>query len=178
MTASPRPSDFEARTNATYDALMWALSRPGLPRSLPETGLAQVIETLIDLECAVHFDDEALRTLAARPGATLTTPDRADHLFLSAAPTPDLLHTLRMGSDLHPEEGATLVCPASFGTGPRLRLTGPGCDGPVEVRIDGPTPAFWAERARVMRYPMGVDLLLIDGDQVIGLPRSTTVEVL
>jgi alpha-D-ribose 1-methylphosphonate 5-triphosphate synthase subunit PhnH len=157
---------------------MWALSRPGLPRSLPETGLAQVIETLIDLECAVHFDDEALRTLAARPGATLTTPDRADHLFLSAAPTPDLLHTLRMGSDLHPEEGATLVCPASFGTGPRLRLTGPGCDGPVEVRIDGPTPAFWAERARVMRYPMGVDLLLIDGDQVIGLPRSTTVEVL
>jgi alpha-D-ribose 1-methylphosphonate 5-triphosphate synthase subunit PhnH len=29
-----------------------------------------------------------------------------------------------------------------------------------------------------MRYPIGVDLLLIDGDRVIGLPRSTTVEVL
>ncbi len=176
MGAHPTPSDFEARTNATYDALMWALSRPGLARELPAPGQAGVIETLIDRECAVYCEDAGMAELAARTGAEMVAPEKADHLFLTQPPVQ--LMGLRQGSDMYPEEGATLVIPATFGTGDRLRLTGPGVDGEVEFTLSGITHAFWAERQRVMRYPMGFEVFLLDGTSVIGIPRTTVVEVL
>ena len=43
MSLHPVPSDFEARCNATFDAVMWALARPGVMRDLPQAGLAQVV---------------------------------------------------------------------------------------------------------------------------------------
>jgi alpha-D-ribose 1-methylphosphonate 5-triphosphate synthase subunit PhnH len=71
-----------------------------------------------------------------------------------------------------------MVAEARFGTGQRLRLTGPGIETFAEVALDGIAPAFWAMRAALCRYPAGFDLFLICGAQVIGLPRSTTIEVL
>ena len=32
MLATPTPSPSETRDNATFEALLWALSRPGVPR--------------------------------------------------------------------------------------------------------------------------------------------------
>lgn len=230
MTQHPTPSPFEARSNATYQALLWALSRPGLVRTLPATGAeavlpasgreacpasgrdadipaagrdadpasgrdagliasgpdaglpasswAAIVEALIDRECAVHCADPVLAALVARTGAALVGPERADHVFAARLPAAQALARLRQGSDLHPEEGATLVCSAVFGRGERLRLTGPGCDGAVALALDGLPPGFWQERARIMRYPAGFEIFLTDGAWVIGVPRSTTVEVL
>jgi alpha-D-ribose 1-methylphosphonate 5-triphosphate synthase subunit PhnH len=89
-----------------------------------------------------------------------------------------MLRDLRQGSDMHPEDGATLILMATLGTGQALRLTGPGVDGHIDVRVDGLTDGFWQMRRDVMRYPMGFEIFLIDGSRVMGLPRSTTVEVL
>jgi len=178
MTHHPAPSDFEERTNATYEALMWALSRPGKPRTLPDSGQSGIIATLIDRECAVYADDEALAQIAAQTGAHLVAPEAADHLFLSSAPDPSLLSTIRQGSDMYPEDGATLIITASLASGSRLRLTGPGVDGHVDVSVGGVPPALWHLRKQIMRYPMGFEVFLIDGDQVIGLPRTTEIEVL
>jgi alpha-D-ribose 1-methylphosphonate 5-triphosphate synthase subunit PhnH len=175
MTAHPAPSGFETRTNATYEALMWALSRPGLAREMPTPGQAAIIEALIDRECRVHCADPELAEVAGRTGARLVEPARADHLFFDSLPTSDILGQIGLGSDLHPEAGATLVCNAVLGKGPRLRLTGPGCDGAVEVRIGGLPDGFWQARARLMRYPMGFELFFVDGARVLGIPRSTTV---
>ncbi len=176
MGAHPTSSDFEARTNATYEALMWALSRPGLPRDLPNAGQADLIETLIDRECAVYCEDAAIAEITARTGAALVAPEEADHLFLSLVP--GKLAGLRQGSDMYPEDGATLVIPTSFGSEGNLRLTGPGVDGAVLCSLPDIPNGFWADRARVMRYPMGFEIFLIDGAQVIGIPRTTVVEVL
>lgn len=176
MGAHPTPSDFEARTNATYDALMWALSRPGLPRDLPSAGQSGIIETLIDRECAVYCEDPAMAEIAARTGAAMAPPEDADHLFLSQPPAQ--LAGLRQGSDMYPEGGATLVIPVTLGAGDRHRLTGPGVNGAVELTLTGIPQSFWAERQRVMRYPMGLEIFLLDGAQVIGIPRTTVVEVL
>ncbi|WP_145720206.1 phosphonate C-P lyase system protein PhnH [Mesorhizobium tianshanense] len=33
-------------------------------------------------------------------------------------------------------------------------------------------------RARAIRYRLGWDLYLVDGDRVVGIPRSTKIEVL
>lgn len=176
MGPHPTPSDFEARTNATYEALMWALSRPGLPKDLPAADQAGIIETLIDRECAVYCDDPEMADLAARSGAAMVAPDKADHLFLSQPPAQ--VTGLRQGTDMYPEEGATLVIPVSLGSGDTLRLTGPGVDGAVTVRLADIPQSFWAERQRVMRYPMGFEVFLLDGAKVIGIPRTTVVEVL
>ncbi|NIZ10036.1 phosphonate C-P lyase system protein PhnH [Pseudooceanicola sp. HF7] len=190
MPAVPQPSAFESRCNATYDALMWALSRPGLPRDLPPfdpddlpAGLAHpahaaLIDALIDRECTVHCENPELARHAARSGAAPGTPRTADHLFLDGLATPDLLGDLRQGSDLHPEDGATLVLPARLGQGAPLRLSGPGVDGTLDVRLAGLPEGFWQTRARIMRYPMGFEVFLTDGARVLGLPRSTRVEVL
>lgn len=178
MVAHPTPSDFETRTNATYDALMWALSRPGMVRHLPTSGPEAIVETLLDRECAVYCDDPALSQVAVRAGAHLAAPQTADHLFFTGAPDPGLLDTLPQGSDMYPEDGATLVIPAQLGAGAKLRLTGPGVNGVQEVLVAGVSPDFWAARARVMRYPMGFEIFLLDADQVMGLPRSTQIEVL
>jgi alpha-D-ribose 1-methylphosphonate 5-triphosphate synthase subunit PhnH len=102
----------------------------------------------------------------------------ADHVFLSHPLTVNLLHDLRLGSDLHPEDGATLVVTAKIGEGDALRLTGPGVDGQVDVTIGGVPKQVWQVRAQIMRYPMGFEMFVIDGARVLGLPRSTRIEVL
>lgn len=178
MTTHPVPSNFETRTNATYDALMWALSRPGLIRHMPETGQAGVIEALLDRECKAHCADPALASSVARTGAALVASDHADHLFFDSLPDADTLEQINLGSDLYPEIGATLVCNAVLGQGVHLRLSGPGCNGPVDVQVAGLPDGFWQNRARLMRYPMGFEVFLIDGAQVLGVPRSCHVEVL
>ncbi len=177
MSLHPTPSEFEARTNATYAALMWALSRPGLVRDLPGTGQAQIAEALIDRECAVHCNDPELAAHCARAGAQLVAPAEADHVFLDGAVTPGLVESLRCGSDLYPEDGATLIVDADLTSGAPLRLTGPGIDGALTVTVGGLPDGFWADRARAARYPMGFELFLLDGARVMGLPRSTKVEV-
>jgi alpha-D-ribose 1-methylphosphonate 5-triphosphate synthase subunit PhnH len=176
MPAPPVPSAAETRANAAFEALMWALSRPGLPRTLPEAGPHSVIEALIDRECAVHCADPALAEAVARTGAAPVPMEEADHVFVTALRIEDLPR-LRRGSDLYPDDGATVICPARLGEGPPLALTGPGCDGPVRARIGGLPDGLWAARARAMRYPMGFELVFIDGAQVLGVPRSTHVEV-
>lgn len=178
MTAHPVPSDFEARTNASYEALMWALSRPGLTRKMPVEGQAGVIEALLDRECNVHCAELALASIAARTGAALVAPSRADHLFFDRLPDPEILGQINLGSDLYPETGATVVCNVKLGQGMRLRLSGPGCNASVDVQVGGLPDGFWQNRARLMRYPMGFELFLIDGAQVLGVPRSCHVEVL
>lgn len=177
MGVYPVASAFEARSNAVFNAVMWALARPGLVRQLPETGMAQIVEALIDRECAVHCAPPDVAHLAERTGARLVAPDAADHVFVEDVPLA-LLDQLRCGSDLHPDDGATLVATADLSTGQRLRLTGPGVDGAVCLTVGGLASGVWHHRARIMRYPMGFEILLVDGARVLGIPRSTIVEVL
>lgn len=174
----PQPSAFETRTNASFDALMWALSRPGLVRRLPEPGMAALVDALIDRECRVHAVADDVAAQAARAGAELVEVAAADHIFAGRLNDLTILDAVSLGSDLYPETGATLILPATIGTGHSLRLTGPGVDGQVIVQVDGLPPGFWARRRVAMRYPMGFELFLVDGDQVLGLPRSTEVEPL
>jgi alpha-D-ribose 1-methylphosphonate 5-triphosphate synthase subunit PhnH len=67
---------------------------------------------------------------------------------------------------------------AFFGEGLKLRLTGPGIETALDIAIGGVDAALWPLRAARCRYPAGFDLFLIDGSRVMGLPRSTQIEVL
>ncbi|MEM9872242.1 MAG: phosphonate C-P lyase system protein PhnH [Pseudomonadota bacterium] len=177
MLATPAPSLSETRDNAAFDALLWALSRPGLPRQLPEPGEGVIVGALLDRECAVYSTDPLLIPEIMRTGAELADIENADHVFLGALATPDPLDHVQIGSDFYPDDGATVIVRARFGSGQALRLTGPGVDGAVTVQIGGLPDGFWKARAARLRYPMGFDLFFVDGASVLGVPRSTTAEV-
>jgi len=180
MLAHPVPSAEEVRDNAAFGALMAALARPGTLHDLPPADLpplATLALALVDLECAVMTDDDALGRRLASTGARLVPAARADHAFL-VAPDAALatLAALPVGSALYPDAGATMVLPARFGDGPELRLSGPGIDGTLAVRIGGLPAGFLDLRAVRCRYPEGVEILFLDGRRLMALPRSTSVE--
>jgi alpha-D-ribose 1-methylphosphonate 5-triphosphate synthase subunit PhnH len=175
----PTPDD--TRTNATFEGLMWALSRPGQPRELPAEGFWPLAESLLDRECSFHVvNDPSLDLKMAATGARRMPPTNADYVFaaIDSAENVVALSSLRIGSLLYPDDAATLFAPAQFGSGQRLRLTGPGIKDSVTVEVDGIDPAFWQMRLKAIRYPLGWDLYLVDGKRLLGIPRSTKIEVL
>ena len=174
----PLPSLDEQRANATYEALLWALSRPGQIRTLPGSGEAGIVEALLDRECRVYASDPRLIPALVRSGAEVAELADADHAFLGTLQDVTSLATLRQGSDLYPDDGATVFILADLNQGAPVRLTGPGVDGVADLRVGGLPDGFWQERARVMRYPMGFEVFLLDQDRVAGIPRSTQVELL
>ncbi|MEL6913060.1 MAG: phosphonate C-P lyase system protein PhnH [Pseudomonadota bacterium] len=178
MPVTVQPCASEARENATFEALLWALSRPGHPRMLPEPGLDAIIDALLDRECRVHASDPLLVPRIMRTGAEIADIDVADHVFLGATPKPEVLSRLAVGSDLYPDGGATVFVTVTLGEGAALRLTGPGVNGACDLRVAGLADGFWQARAARSRYPMGFDLFIQDGARIIGVPRSTCVEVL
>ena len=178
MVAIPRPSLAETRANETFDALLWCMSRPGLTRRLPKAGESPIIEALLDRECRVHSAVPGLMSEIMRTGAAISEIEDADHVFLGTLSAPDVLKQVQTGNDLYPDHGATVIARAAFGQGQRLRMSGPGVDGTVEVSISGLPDGFWQTRSALIRYPIGFDVFLIDHEMLIGVPRSTSVEVL
>jgi alpha-D-ribose 1-methylphosphonate 5-triphosphate synthase subunit PhnH len=159
---------------------MWALSRPGTVQALPSPDVAGIAEALVDRECRVFTDDSALADSLAAFGANGVPVALADHAFMSLADGLGLqwLAQVPVGSDLYPDQGATVIAPARFGEGPFLRLTGPGIESFTVIALGGLAEGLWPLRAARCRYPAGFDLFFTDGAQVIGLPRSTQIEVL
>ncbi|MEO0544185.1 MAG: phosphonate C-P lyase system protein PhnH [Pseudomonadota bacterium] len=178
MSALPTPTLEERQANATFDALIWSLSRPGLSRSLPDEGETPIVDALIDRECNVFSADALLMPAILRTGAHIAELAEADHVFLGHMESSDPLQVIKQGSDLYPDDGATVIVRAKFGGGDRLRFSGPGVDGVEELSVSGLPHGFWQIRAQIMRYPMGFDLFLLDGSDIVGVPRSTIVEVL
>lgn len=175
--ATPVPDAFETRSNATFEALMWALARPGTVQDLPSPDVAGIAEALLDRECRVFCDDAALAARVSSFGAALVPVALADHCFLSPTDQESFAQ-VPVGSDLYPDAGATVISSAQFGKGQKLRLTGPGIESRIDIALGGLADWLWPLRAARCRYPAGFDLFLTCGAQVIGLPRSTRIEVL
>ncbi len=177
MSAIVKPTEAETLANATFEALLWALSRPGMPRRLPQAGESQIISALLDRECRAYSVEPRLLPEIMRTGAEIAEIEDADHVFLSEMPSVDDLSRVPIGSDLYPDDGATVVLRARLGQGQPVAFSGPGVDGVLTLQIDGLPAGFWPARSALLRYPMGFDLFILDGAQVIGVPRSTKVEV-
>lgn len=179
MLSVAPPDAAEIRCNAVFEALLWAMSRPGEAQLLPAPGMAGIIETLIDLECTAYAEGEELRARLAATGALLTEDiGQAGYVFVDSLMDFEAwLPAVNRGSALYPDAGATLVAAASHGRGSRQRLTGPGIAENRDILVDVPA-GFWDLRAQLSAYPEGFDLILVDGASAIAIPRSTHVEVL
>ncbi len=179
----PTQTAFERRTHDSFNALMWALAHPGRPQVLPlvadQSGFAAVADALLDLEVTIYTSDATLAPALRATGARPVSVEAAQYLFLSDLETGGLnaLRRAERGSPLYPDRAATLVIGASFETGGRVRLSGAGIQTPLETQLGVP-PEFWRIRQEVIAFPVGWDVMFVDGARVIGLPRTTVAEVI
>lgn len=176
-----------------FNALMWAMARPGIPHRLegpvqgPEglsAAASAVLLTLADMQSAVWLPTK-LRDSAAGAyvrfhcGARLVTdPHEAAFGIVAAGQHEITIAHFSPGEDAYPDRSTTLIVevPALTG-GPSVRLTGPGIKESVIIAPEGLDAAFWKMwRLNHVSSPLGVDVLLVAGDCVIGLPRSTAAE--
>jgi alpha-D-ribose 1-methylphosphonate 5-triphosphate synthase subunit PhnH len=175
---APQPTVQDLRDTAAFEALMWAMARPGTVQALPH-GITDLALALLDRETRVHCADPDLARHIAATGAVLCPAELADHAFCStAADAMAALSVLPAGSVLYPDQGATLVMSATIGHGAPLRLTGPGIDGSADLRLGSLPDGLFDLRSARCCYPAGIDMVFVDGCQIVGLPRSTAVEVL
>jgi alpha-D-ribose 1-methylphosphonate 5-triphosphate synthase subunit PhnH len=174
-------SPAEARQHAAFTAMMWALSYPGRPQRLPAGGLAAfalIGATLVDLETGYYTPDPELAAALARTGGQAMPPGRAPYQLYPRLDEVGLaaIAAAPAGTYLDPDLGATLVIGCALDEGPALSLAGPGIRRPLTIRVGGVPRGLWALRSAAT-YPLGWDILLVAGDQLVGLPRTTAVEV-
>ncbi|MBJ3775412.1 phosphonate C-P lyase system protein PhnH [Acuticoccus mangrovi] len=174
-------ADAARDSQSTFRAILSALSEPGTVH--PVTAVAAppaplgpaagaILLTLLDQETPVWlapaFGAPVREWTTFQTGAPVTE-DRAAARF-AVLDTPDLAGFDR-GSDAYPDRSATLILTADGAT--PFALAGPGVDGRRAAAL--PLPAAFAETWAENRalFPRGLDLLIVGGEGVIGLPRTT-----
>lgn len=175
-------------SQAAYRALLRATASPGEAVVLPGPApyAETLLRTLLDHEvafCAVGPGArEAAERLSRATGAPRVSVAEADFLLVLGGGSGRMLPSLGRGTLENPEAGATAV----YGVeeiserGPiMLLLSGPGVPGQVAVGVEGLTEEeVCAMQETRADYPLGVDVYLVDcGGNVVGLPRSTRIEV-
>jgi alpha-D-ribose 1-methylphosphonate 5-triphosphate synthase subunit PhnH len=186
-------SDPVFQSQAAFRALLAALSEPGTVHAVaaeiaPPAGLctaaATALLTLADYETPVFLppelrDGPAGAWLRFHCGAAIVdAPGAAAFAVIDGAATSPLLAAFNPGLDQFPDRSTTIfVQCAGLSGGPAVRLTGPGIPGERVIAPQGLRKDFLAEAAaNAELYPLGVDLVLCHGEQLIGLPRTTRIE--
>ena len=175
---------------AVFRKLQDAMARPGIAHTIDRNtaagGLpaaaAAILLTLADYTTPVWLaggrDHPAAHWLAFHTGArTTTVPAEAQFAFVSCNADRPALSDFAIGEECYPDHSTTVVVECrDFTSGECTRLTGPGVQSCIDIAPSGLRDGFWREvQANAARFPLGVDLFLVAGDAIIGLPRSTCV---
>lgn len=177
----------------SFRSILAAMAEPGsmqrcdVPIEAPagvSTAALVAALTLVDQETPVWMgggpSERVLRYLRFHTGCPLAR-DRCEAMFAILGPwSPAFaIEDFPAGDERYPDRSATLIieCQALTG-GPEVVWAGPGIRGCRRVTPIPPFADFWhCLRNNSARYPLGVDILLVAGDEIMGLPRSTRVEI-
>jgi alpha-D-ribose 1-methylphosphonate 5-triphosphate synthase subunit PhnH len=182
----PGFSDPVTEAQTCFRAVLTAMSHPGKIVALRTTlkapsplasSTGAVLLTLADPDTPVWLESTltpATAWMRFHCGAIVTESKAAIFGVCLALPS---LDAFGWGSHDGPETGATIIlqCP-SLATGPLLRLSGPGLQEPVTVRLGLPEDFASRWEANHAAFPGGVDLILCGDEEVAALPRSLQVE--
>jgi len=177
-------------SQSVFRAVMDAVARPGSISDLsfapkPPTGLGRaagaVALTLFDFETAVWLDptlsDGAVQAwLRFHCGCPITAnPQEAAFAVAGAANKAPPLSDFNIGDAKYPDRSTTLILEvAAMRGGAPVTLRGPGIKGEIEISPVGLSADFWRQFAENgAQFQFGVDVLLVAGDQLMALPRST-----
>lgn len=186
-------SDPIFQSQAAFRQILQALSNPGVllrieatsfeaPQDLPPAAAA-ILLALADYETPVwlpeHLAKGPMRDWLVFHTGTLISerPEHALFAIIDGASSDPALARFALGEDRYPDRSATLIVLSSaLENGTPLQVTGPGIESSVNFAPQGIRNGFWDEfAANHERFPLGVDLLLVSGDHVVGLPRTSKV---
>ena len=180
-----------ARQQQNYRAVLDAMSRPGHCKKLYFEGgdldrenkaftalLASLLDkavTFADPHALIHEDELTLLQ------TQLIEPEQADFIVCKGSEIPAFQP--KLGTLPSPELSATIVISVtnideSSQGNLKLCLSGPGVNNFTQCAITGLNRQWLNAREEwVSRFPLGVDILLVDDTSVMALPRTTTVEI-
>lgn len=190
---APGFADPVRQSQAMFRSAMWALAEPGkaieapvrldAPKPLGPVAAALVL-TLADFETSFWLDPllagapDVAAFLRFHTGARLVADPAAAQFALVADPAALLpFSAFACGTAEYPDRSTTLILQVeALSAGAQLVLTGPGIAGTATI-APSPVPADFAARLAENRqsFPQGVDLFLVTGTAVAGLPRSVRV---
>ena len=178
---------------SVFRAVMDCMARPGtigtiaaMARPPQPLGAAAgaVALTLCDHDTPVWLTPQLGRSklpgwLSFHTGATVTgEKHEARFAFVERGAVLPGFGLFSPGTQEYPDRSATLVVEIdSFEGGQPLELAGPGIRETAQIAPQGLPDTFVAlsEANRVM-FPRGVDLILVAGDRVLCLPRTTVIK--
>lgn len=179
-------------SQAVFRGCLAALSTPGTIVSLeaamdpiPGVHLAagMLLMALLDQDTRLWLSPAAERSRVAahlkfHTGCALAaSPAEADFALVAGPQELPSLDAFSAGTEEFPERSAIVVVQVPELRGAGWRLSGPGIRD--EARLSAPAlgAQFIAQWERnQMRFPRGVDLYLVSGDRLCGLPRTTRIE--
>lgn len=182
-----------------FRILMKVMSEPGVLRTLNQaegiaplapaavTTLLALLDQTTALWLSPSLNTEAVRAnLNFHAGAPLIDlPARADFVAALPGELPDL-GSLKIGEPDYPDRSCTLLLQVKHITAQAcdvanvgLRLSGPGIQGQKILHISHPGDDLLNYLVtRPDPFPQGLDLILLAGDCVTAIPRTTQVEVI
>ena len=173
----PIYSPAERRMRETFLTLMNAFAYPGRIYALPESGepFALIAESLLDLETSAYTPLEWLQPVLAAAGARLLPAAGAAYHFYNTDALEGIV-AAPIGTMNRPDDAATVfISGCTFDSGDQRTLSGAGINGTTTLRVGGVSDRLWELRAARVRFPLGWDVVLLDGHRVIGLPRTTNM---
>ena len=167
-----------------FRMLLEAMSRPGACYPIINDVAKQhcalsVLATLVDAEVSLAdphnlLDKNDWTLLQAKSSVV----EQADYIVCDAALVPDFLP--KLGTLPSPEQSATVVLVVDkLGQGDvQLKLSGPGIEHNTPLAISGLDVEWLAMRETWnATFPLGVDFILVDANQVTALPRTIRAQV-
>ena len=173
-----------------FRTLLAALSEPGRilrmdrlcapPGGVPSTAIAVVL-ALCDADTPLWLAPKmrgAADFLRFQTGAPIIDAARDASFLLSDASERPALALLRSGEAEYPDRSATLILAVDrVEGGVGWRVSGPGIPDArafLPIPIDDAFVTEWDQNRT--RFPLGVDVLFVARDGVVGLPRTTKLE--
>lgn len=180
------------QSQQVFRRALTALSEPGILQHVPEIDSPEGVHTATYQLCLALLDAEtplwiapSLRTnalisaLRFHCGCRLVDkPGQAEFALTSPDFDGDLTR-FAQGSHEYPDSSTTVIVQVeNLEAANNWVLSGPGIDGMRRVGVAGLSPHWPSMLAdNRSRFPCGVDLLFTAGTGLMGLPRTTRVEV-
>jgi len=183
-------------SQSIFRAMLEALSRPGVPVAIPSLGVegpdhlpVEVLTLLVsicDHDTPVWLEEAQRgsplgRWLSFHCSAPMTAdPLQASFAVLCGSSSPSaMLDQFALGDVRYPERSTTVIFTCGdLSSGAPIALTGPGVESRLVIRPAGlPGDFLIMAQANHELFPRGVDILLVAGTQMVGLPRSTKLEL-
>lgn len=175
----------------TFLALLQAQCAPGQTVGpIPTTGryaepeletAAALLLALLDPSTSLAIEGQPNQNfdwLYVATGAPVASVAEADFV-LSTHDLAGVIAAAKRGTPEQPEQGATVIFagPDTVAAKVTATISGPGIEQPRKMAVPMSDAAIEARAVANVAYPMGIDIVITRGDQLLAFPRSTQIRL-